>query len=51
MFPSGRLSDFENSPEWMDFVKSVVKNGNSWFAKSELGEIKVEFVSWNKISL
>lgn len=44
-------SNPENLPAWTGFMKSVAKENNTWFAESDLGKIKIEFVSQNNFGI
>lgn len=45
-------SNPENFPVWIAFIKSVTReNGNIWFAETDLGNIKIEFVPKNKFGI
>lgn len=37
-------SNPENLPDWIAFIKSVSKNGNSWLAETDIGDIRIMFV-------
>lgn len=45
-------SNPENFPMWIEFIKSVTKEDeNIWFAETDLGDIKIEFVQKNKLGI
>jgi len=44
-------SNPENWSVWTAFIQSVVKEKNIWYAVSDLGKIKVEFVTDNKFGI
>ncbi|MFC3198203.1 hypothetical protein ACFOET_11330 [Parapedobacter deserti] len=44
-------SNPENWPAWTNFIQSVVKENSTWFAVSDLGRIKVEFVPDNNFGI
>lgn len=42
----------ENFPVWVEFIESITKEkGNTWFAKTDLGNIKIEFVPKNNFGI
>lgn len=42
----------ENFPLWVEFIKSMTKEaGNIWFAETDLGNIKIEFVPENEFGI
>lgn len=44
-------SNPENWSEWMAFIQSVTKENDTWYAMSDWGRIKVEFVSENNFGI
>ena len=44
-------SNPENLPKWVDFVKSMKKENNIWFADTDLGKIKIEFAPQNDFGI
>lgn len=44
-------SNPKNWPAWTVFIRSVVKENNTWFAVSDLGRIKIEFVPENNFGI
>lgn len=44
-------SNPESWPAWIDFIESVVKENNTWFAVSELGRVQVRFVPENNFGI
>jgi hypothetical protein len=45
------VSNPENFPKWVKFVKSISKQGDSWVAESELGTIKIKFAPKNEFGI
>ncbi len=44
-------SDPENLPNWIAFIKSVSKNGDTWLAKTDQGDIRITFVAPNNFGV
>jgi Predicted integral membrane protein len=53
--PSNEVYKFasnpENLPKWVDFVRSMTKENDIWFADTDLGKIKIEFVPQNDFGI
>src|SRR5688500_8695191 len=45
------VSNPENFPKWVKFVKSISKQGESWMAESELGTLKIKFTPKNDFGI
>jgi uncharacterized membrane protein len=44
-------SDPKNFPEWVAFVQSIKKEGDSWKAESSLGSIRIKFTPQNEYGI
>jgi hypothetical protein len=44
-------SDPENFPRWVQFVKSIARQGDSWIAETDLGTIKIKFTPHNEFGI
>ena len=41
----------ENFPKWVQFVKSIARNNESWIAETDLGTIKMKFAPQNEFGI
>lgn len=44
-------SNPENFPTWIDFFKSIAKQGDIWIAKTDMGNIKIKFAPLNDLGI
>lgn len=44
-------SNPENFPQWVQFVKSITRQGDSWIGQTDLGTIKMKFTPHNKFGI
>lgn len=44
-------SNPENLTKWIAFIKSVSKNGDTWLAKTDMGDIRITFVVPNNFGV
>lgn len=44
-------SNPENFPKWVDFVKSLTKQGDIWIGKTDIGDIKIKFSPINNMGV
>ena len=45
------VSNPENFPKWVQFVKSIARLGDSWTAQTDLGTIKMKFAPQNEFGI
>lgn len=44
-------SNPENFPIWVSFIKSVIKQGDIWIGKTDMGDIKIKFSTPNAFGI
>ena len=44
-------SNSENFPKWIAFIQSIAKHGDTWTAKTDLGNVKIKFATPNDFGI